>query len=148
MNAKVSVADMQHLIAGELSLRSRIAYTALLLVSLGVAGAIGSLALTEPSLPQRTQIAFAMIVAIALSWVAYSIWVLTRRQVLFAGHRIIAGRMAVAFSALFVAGFAALGKYAAVGFGVVMLAVAVGVLVSARRRFRALMERRRALEAA
>jgi len=156
MNAKVSVADMQRLIAGELSLLSRIGYTALLLIALGFAGAIGSLWLTEPWLPLRTHVAFATMVAIALSWVAYSLWVLTRRQVLFAGHRIIAGRMAVAFCTIFVIGSLVTGiwggggraAYGAAAFGVPMLAIAIGVLVSARRRFRDLMERRRALEAA
>jgi len=143
----VSVADMQKLIAGELSLRSRVAYTALLLVALGVAVVVGSLLLTEPSLPQRTEVAFAVIIAIALSWVAYASWVLTRRQVLFAGHRIVAGRMAVAFSALFVAGCLAVRMMAAAGLGALMLAIAIGILITARQRFRALMERRRALEA-
>ncbi|HEX7153206.1 MAG TPA: hypothetical protein VF618_17095 [Thermoanaerobaculia bacterium] len=146
--------DMQRLIAGELSLRSRIAYTALLLLTLGAAGAIGSLWLTEPSLPLRTHLAFAVLVGINLSWVSYATWVLTRRRVLLAGHRIIAGRMAVTFSAVFVAGAAIVGiwgpggsaAFAAAGFGLVMLAVAIALLIHARKNFARLLERRRVLE--
>jgi len=143
---KPSVEEMQRMMNEELSLRSRIGYTALLLVGLGGAVAIGSLLLTEPSLPARTQVAFALLVAIGLSWAAFATWVLTKRRVLLAGHRIVAGRMAVAFSALFVAGTIALRMYAAAVFGAVLAIVAIAMLVHARRRFAQLMERRRVLE--
>lgn len=151
---KLSVAEVQRLIAGELSLPGRLAYTALLVVSLAMAGILGSLWLTEPSLPFRTQLAFGTMLAIALSWVAYATWVLTRRRVLLAGHRIIAARMAVAFTTIFTtASLAAalwspVGRaaYGASGTGVVMLVVALGMLLSARRRFETLMQRREALE--
>jgi len=111
-------------------------------------------ACTEPSLPLRTRIAFATMLAIALSWVAYATWVLTRRRVLLAGHRIIAARMAVAFTTIFTtASFAAAlwspagpAAYGASGTGVAMLVVALGILLSARRRFETLMQRRDALE--
>jgi hypothetical protein len=151
---KVSVEEMQRRIATELSLRARVGYTALLLLALFVSVAIGSLWLTEPSLPVRTHIAFAAILVIGLSWVAYAIWVLTRRHVLLAAHRIVAARMGVAFSAAFLVGFAALGYwgpnaragYGAAGTGFVMFAIAVAILRSARSRFDELMERRRLLE--
>jgi hypothetical protein len=143
---KPSVEEMQQLVNGELSLGSRVGYTALLLVALGMAGAVGSLWLTEPSLPARTQVAFGAIVVIGVSWVAYAAWVLTRRRVLLAGHRVIATRMAVAFSALFVAGALAVRMVAAAAFGALMLAVAIAMLLHARSRFAQLMERRRALE--
>ena len=153
---KISVVEMQRLMAAELSLRSRLGYTALMLVALGASGVIGSLWLTEPSLPARTQIAFALMIGIGLSWVTYCAWVLTRRQVLLAGHRIIAARMAIAFSAIFVAGSLALAVWgsagrpalAAAGFGAVMLTVAFAILLSARRRFEELMKRRDALQRA
>ncbi|HYI10692.1 MAG TPA: hypothetical protein VEK57_16645 [Thermoanaerobaculia bacterium] len=151
---KVSATEIQRLIAGELSLPSRLGHTFLLLVSLGMTGVIGTLWLTEPSLPARTQIAFALMVTIGLSWVAYAVWVLTRRRVLLAGHRIIAARMAVTFSALFAAGFAILGVwgpssrvgFSAATFGLLMLAVAIGLLMHARKQFARLLERRQVLE--
>ncbi len=151
---KVSVVEMQRLINGELSLRSRLGHTALLLVALAMTVVIASLWLTEPSLPVRTQIAFGVMVGIGLSWVAYAAWVLTRRRVLLAGHRVIAARMAVTFTTVFVLGSVALGiwspvgrpAFAAAGLGALMLMVAVAMLLSARRRFAELMQRRRVLE--
>lgn len=151
---KVSVAEMQRLLAGELSLRMRLGYTALLLVALAMTGVVGSLWLTEPALPLRTQAAFAMIIGIGLSWVVYAVWVLTHRRVLFAGHRIIAARMAIAFTTTFVAASLSLGfwgpagraAYGAAAFGAVMLAIAVVMLRTARRRFAELTRRRHALE--
>jgi hypothetical protein len=149
-----SVAEMQRLISAELSLRARLGYSILLLVAAFTSVALASLWLTEPSLPLRTHVAFAAMVVIGLSWVGYAVWVLTRRRVLLAGHRIIAARMAVTFSAIFSFGFAALGfwgpnaraGYAAAITGLLMLSVAVMMLRSARRRYDELMQRRRALE--
>jgi pimeloyl-ACP methyl ester carboxylesterase len=137
---------MQKMLNTELSMRSRVGYTALLLVGLGGAGLVGSLLLTEPSLVARTQVAFAVLLGINVSWAAYAAWVLTTRRVLLAGHRIIAGRMAVVFSALFVAGMTAVRLYAATIFGALLLIVAIAMLVRARRQFARLMERRRTLE--
>ena len=48
---KPSVEEMQRMLDTELSLRSRIGYTALLLVALAIAGATASLWLTEPCSP-------------------------------------------------------------------------------------------------
>ena len=152
--AQVSVQEMQRLAATELSLRSRLGYTALLLAALAISAVIGALWLTEPSLPARTQIAFALMIGIGLSWVGFSIWVLTRRRVLLARHSVVAARMAVGFSALFVMSFLALGywgppaqaPYAAAGLGLVMLAAALALQSRARRRFEQLTSRRHALE--
>lgn len=149
-----STTEMQRLITTELSLPSRLGYTLLLLSSLAAAGVTGALLLTEPGLPLRTQVAFAVMTAIGLSWAAFAVWVLTRRRVLLAGHRIVAGRMAVGFTALFTAAAWGLGQwggmgrtgYAAAGVGVVMLAAAIAILVHARRRFAELSLRRDALE--
>jgi len=151
---RLSVVEMQRIISGELSLRSRLRYTALLLLALLVTVAIASLWLTEASLPARTRVAFGVMVGIGLSWAAYAAWVLTRRRVLLAGHRVIAARMAVTFTTIFVIGSVALGiwspagrpAYAAAGLGAGLLIVAVAMLLSARRRFEELMQRRRALE--
>lgn len=110
--------------------------------------------LTEPSLPLRTHGAFGLLAGMNLSWAAYAAWVLRRRRVLLAGHRVVAARMAVAFSALFVAGSLAVGMwgpparapFAAAGLGLVMLACSLVLLAQARRRFARLLERRHVLE--
>jgi hypothetical protein len=145
---------MQRRMSMELSVRARRGYTGLLLVALFMSIAVASLWLTEPLLPLRTHLAFASMVAIGLSWVGYAVWVLTRRHVLLAGHRIVAARMAVTFSTLFTIGSAALGYwgpnaragYGAAGTGLVMLVIALAMLRSARSRYRELTERRRGLE--
>jgi membrane associated rhomboid family serine protease len=137
----------------ELSARSRLGYVALLLTALMMAGAVGSLWATEPDLPMRTQAAFASIVVIALSWAAFALWVLTHRRVLLARHSIVAGRMAITFTTIFVAGALAAGittgapaAHAAAGLGAVMLSAAVALLLRAHRNFARLTERRLTLE--
>ena len=146
-------AVLLHLADAQLSLRGRLGYVALLLVALMMTGVIGSLWLTEPALPVRTQVGFAVMIAIGLSWVTFALWVLTHRQVLLAPHRIVAGRMAVTFTALFLMGALAVGyqtggaaAYAAAAVGVVMLVGAVVILMGAHRRFARLMQRRETLE--
>lgn len=95
-----------------------------------------------------------MMLVIGASWVAFALWVLTRRRVLFARQRIVAGRMAVTFTALFTIGAVAVGlttggaaPYATAAAGLVMLGVAVAMLLRAHRTFARLTERRRQLEA-
>jgi hypothetical protein len=157
MEPVVSAAEIQRMLATELSLRARVGYVALLLVSLLMAIGVGSLWLTEPSLPMRTHIAFGLIVVIALSWVALAARVLANRRVLFAAHRIVAAWMSVVFSGIFVAGMLAVrlsdsegydaaAASLAAGCGGVMLAVAVALLLRARRNYAMLQDRRRALE--
>jgi len=48
-------------------------------------------------------------IAAGLSWAAFALWVLARRRMLLARHGIVAGRMAVTFTALFLAGALAAG---------------------------------------
>jgi len=95
-------AEVQQRIARELNLPSRLAHTALLLVSLAGAASIASLLATEPELPARTAAAFRGFVALCLTWSAYAIWVLRRRRVLYATQLVVAARMGVTFSAAFV----------------------------------------------
>jgi hypothetical protein len=114
---------------------------------------IFSLWLTEPALPARTQLAFGLMSIIGVSWVVLASWALTARRPLFARDRVIAGRMAVAFTSLFVVGTgiavamgggaAALG---ALGVGILMLGFAGWTLSSARHRFAVLAARRAELE--
>jgi hypothetical protein len=76
--------------------------------------------------------------------------------VLLARHRVVAGRMAVTFTALFVLGAVAVGAvgdetgkaapYGAAAVGLLLLAVAAALLVQANRTFARLAERRQALE--
>jgi hypothetical protein len=149
-----SAAAAHHLVDAELSAVSRFGYLALLLASLAMSAVTGALWLTEPALPARTSIGLAVITAIGVSWTAFAIWVLTRRRVLFARHSIVAGRMAVTFTSVFVAGALAIGltsggraPFAAAGLGVLMLGGAVVILRRAHRDFDRLEARRRALEA-
>jgi len=153
-NPVLSAADIQRVVAAELGLPSRLGYTLLLLASLAGVGVIVALLVTEPALPARTRIAFALIIAIGLSWAAFATWVLARRHVMLAGHHVVAARMAVAFTSLFTLGgsiiAAVAGKrdtaYTIVGVGLTMLTVAIVRLVRARRRVAALSKRRAALE--
>jgi hypothetical protein len=101
----------------------------------------------------RCQLAFGVMIGIGLSWVAFALWVLTHRRLLLARHRIVAGRMAVTFTALFLAGALAAGyqsgaraAFAAAALGIVMLGAAVAMLLQAHRAFDRLTARRRALE--
>jgi hypothetical protein len=153
--ARVSTEAMRRLLAAELSLPARLAHVGLLLAALGVGTAVASLWATEPALPARTQIAFAAIVAVGLAWASYATWVLRRRRVLLAGHRVVAARMAVTFCTLFVTGALALGlwgpparaPYAAAATGTVLLAVAIVLQGRAHRQLVRLRARCRELEA-
>jgi len=149
----ISAAALRQLADVELSLPSRLGYVALLLAALTMTGIVAALWLTEPTLPWRTRVAFAVMIAIGVAWVIFALWVLTHRRVLLARHRIVAGRMAVAFSLVFVMGALAVGyatgaaaAFTAAALGIVMLAVAVILLVHAHRTFARLSERRRTLE--
>ena len=145
----LSVEDMQHRVAAELSLPSRLGHTALLVMSLSGAALVASLWLTEPALPPRTHAAFAAIVAMALAWAAFAGWVLARRRVLYAYHRVVSGRLAVAITALVLLGAVMLRDRTGTA-GVVtaasFFAVACVVLVRSQRRFAALRARRDELQ--
>ena len=148
-----SMAAIRKLAQGETSVKARLGYVALLLVSSAMTVGLSSLWLTETGLPMRAQVAFGGMVLIGLSWAAFSTWALTTRRVLLARDRVIAGRMSVAFTALFLAGAIAAivmnGQAAAFGAaatGAVMFAVALRVLSGARRRFAELSARRAELE--
>jgi hypothetical protein len=139
----------------ELSFKARMGYVALLLASAAMTVVVIPLWLTEPSLPARTQAAFGAIALIGLSWCALACWVLRARRPLFARDRLIAGRMAMGFTALFaLAALTAVilsaspAAYGALAMGVAMLAVATAVLVGARRRFMSLVARREELQRA
>jgi hypothetical protein len=150
-----SLHRIQALAHSNLSHAARLRYVGLLLVSAAMTTVVLSLWITEPFLPAHTQLAFGVMSLIGMSWCALALWVLRARRPLFARDRVIAGRMAVAFTSLFaaagVASAVVLGgpaAYGAFASGVVMLAAALAVFVRARRRFAQLAARRQELERA
>jgi len=154
MNPQYESADaIRELARAELSVKARLGYVGLLLAAAALTTVILALWLTEPGLPLRTHAAFGAMCVIGVSWVALASWVLTTRRVLFARDQVVAGRMAVMFTAVFATGAlaaviatrsdAALGAFAT---GAVMLSAAFIVLRRARRRFTALSARRAELE--
>jgi hypothetical protein len=150
-----ALEEVRKSLAGELSTRSRLLYTLLLLVDLTMAAALASVWLTEPSLPVRTHIAFGLLLVFALTWSGFLLWTLTRRKVLLVRHRVLAGRLAVLFCSLFTVGALTLGLsqpdqravgLSMAGMGGFLVLVAVVLLISAQRRYRELTARRRHLE--
>ena len=149
-----AVDEVRRLLASGIRAPSRLGFTALLLAGASMAAITASLLLTEPGLPSRTRIAFAVMTGVGVSWAALAAWVLLRRRVLLAGHRVLAGYMAVTYTMLFTLGMLALGRWGPAGrawlyaaaVGVVLVAAALVVLVRARRRWHALDRRRRELE--
>lgn len=152
-SSSLSTAHLPRLLDTELSRRSRLGYVALLLVSMAMTVVVVSLWLTEPALPVRTRVAFGAMTVIGLAWMVFAGWVLTTRRVLLGRDSVVAGRLAVTFTAVFVAGALLVGystggkaPFAAAAAGVGLLGVAVALLVRARRRVAGLMARRDALE--
>jgi len=139
-----------------LSLPTRIRLAALLLASIAMAGITGTLAATEIGLPLRTRLTLTSLCVIGVAWTLFATWVLTRRVVLYAHHRVVVGWIAVVFSALLTAGCLFWEKHdggnawsmSATVVGGVMLTVATFVLHRARTAQRALIQRREVLAAA
>ena len=95
------VQELRELTAAELSLPSRLRYMSLLLAAAMMTTVVTALLLTEPNLPARTSSALAIMALIGASWIAFAIWVLSRKRVLLGNHRVLAGRLSVACSAVF-----------------------------------------------
>lgn len=154
-NRDVDTVDVARRIAeAELSSRPRVAHGVLLAAALTMTVIVAALWLTEPDLPLRTRIALGVLTAIGAGWGGYAAWVLTRRRVLFARQRVIAGWLALLFTTVFTVGAFAIGVagelragLAAGGLGLWLVAVSTLLLTRARRRLAALVDRARALEA-
>lgn len=154
MSTLLTSAEVSRRLSLQLSLPARLGHVALLLVSLVVAGVVGALLLTEAALPPRTKVAFGAMVPIGLAWAGYAAWVLHHRRVLFARHRVIAGRMAVGFALVFTVGTMVLGRasgagapwYGALAVGLLLLCAAVVILHRANVRLATLTRRRQELE--
>jgi hypothetical protein len=135
-----------------LSLRARVAHLALLLGSSAMAIVLTSLLATEPGLPSRTLWSFVLMLLISLCWVAYAVWALHTRITLLAQHRIIAGRLAVAFSTIFVVSAVAAAIHGvpaaalAAVFGAIGLAGALLLLRKAQQHRVDLLQRRDELQ--
>ena len=67
-------ADLRRLTVLELSLPARLRYVALLLGAAAMTAIVSALLLTEPELPLRTSIAFAVMTVIGLSWMVFAAW--------------------------------------------------------------------------
>ena len=147
------VADLQRLSRTELSRAGRIGHVLLALVASAMTIMIVSLWLTEPALPLRTQIAFAVLVGINVAWTAFSLWVLRTKRVMLARHRQVAGRLAVVFASVFTAGCLILAFTAkadaarpALAMSLVLLAVAAVIWRRAEIAYAQLVTRRTQLE--
>lgn len=145
--------QLQRLTRQVLSPRSRYGHVALLLAALIMCTLIAALLVTETGLPGRTQAALAAMLGIGACWAGYAVWVLAYRRTLLANHRVVAGWMAVGFTAMFFAGASGLAWMTgiaafltAAGMGTVMLAAAIVLLVRARRHVDRLRAQRRELE--
>jgi hypothetical protein len=150
-----SVAEVQRLAAMGLSVRARVGYVSLLMVSVFVATAVGSLWATEPALPLRTRAALGVITLMAVGWSVLAAWVLRTRRVLFGRDRVVAARLALAFSTVAALGMAALGyrgprgnaMYYAALVNAAFAVVAWVLLRQASRHVARLTEQRRNAEA-
>jgi hypothetical protein len=152
----LTVEQAQEMVRRELSTPKRLGYLLLLMMTLTAACLIGTLWITEPApLPLRTHVAFGLLTFINLAWSVLFGWIVTRRKVLFAQHRVIAGWMALAFCALFlivglVVAAIRMNTTALAFVGVVgmcQLLLAIVVLKRARHRRRELLARRDELTA-
>ena len=148
-----AVADLKHLTQSELSMRARLAHVMLALVASAMTVIVTSLWLTEPALPSRTASAFGVLTCMGLGWTAFSVWVLKSRRVMLASHRVVAGRLAVLFTSVFVAGSLVLGMVSglrpaqpAAVMGAVLLLIAITLWRRAEAAHARLVSRRDALE--
>lgn len=147
-NPAISADDIRQMLRAELSFKTRAAYLVGLLGTVSFAAALLSLWLTEPGLPLRTHIAFAILVTINLTWAGFCGWALTRRKVLYARQGVIAGRMAVLWCTVFVVGALVVGSTSghvsgglvAAASGLVFLGCAVLLLRRAAARHQQLLQ--------
>jgi len=147
-----SEARVRALVRADLTRGARVGHVLLLVVTVLVAAAVGSLWATEPSLPTRTSVMFLIIIAGAVSWAGYAAWTLTHRRPRLAGHEVVATRVAmmttaVVTVAMVVATANAPSAAMLLGIiGTIQFLVAAVAFRRARRRFAWLLERRATLD--
>jgi hypothetical protein len=130
-----------------LSRARRLSHVALTLAASAATTVIALLWATEPALPARAAWSFAILIIIGLSWVAFGLWVLTRRTPLYARDRVIAARLALGAWLTVTAGCAILRAFtppSAVLLSLLGLAAVTNLLTATRAR-KALQHRRAAL---
>jgi hypothetical protein len=126
-----AVAALERLARTELSRGSRLGHVVLALVASTMTTVVVALWLTEPALPARTSAAFGLLTAIGLGWVAYSAWALRARRVALARQRVVAGRLAFAFTGVFAAGCLVLGLTTTIQAARPAMTMSLGLLVMA-----------------
>lgn len=143
------VQELRRLTASELSFPARLRYVGLLLAAVTMTVIVTALLVTEPSLPRRTSIALALLALMGASWIAFAAWVLTHKRVLLGRQRVIAGHLAVGFSAVFSVGALVIGyvtsnpaAVAAAAMGLPMFLIAATLLSRAKRQVQRLSKRR------
>jgi hypothetical protein len=131
-----------------LSLRKRVGYLAVGLAGLTGSALISLLWATEPGLPPRTKVAFAVLIAIGACWAAFGAWAVTRHTPLFARDRVVASWLGVGAWLVFTVGalIITIPRHT-LGPSLVGVVLALGVLATvnlrtARRARTALMRRR------
>ena len=151
--APAVVAELRRMARTDLSMRARVAHVLLALAASTMTIVVASLWMTEPALPLPTTVAFAVLTCMGIGWVSFSIWVLRSRHVLLARHRVVAGRLAVCFSGVFVVGCLLLGfasssraVWPALAMGVALLLIAIVLWRRAEVAHAGLLARRHTLE--
>jgi hypothetical protein len=146
-------AALAELTERTLSRGERAGHVALTFFAAAMALVVAMLLTTEPGVPMRTTIAFWVLLAIAVSWVAFGLRVLSRRRPLLAEREVVAGRMGLLYSAVFTAGTMAVGMVnagqlvtPATWLGATMMAVALANLLRAQWRRAHLVALRERLE--
>ncbi|GAA2355630.1 hypothetical protein [Dactylosporangium salmoneum] len=143
--------DLLKRLDAPLSLRKRIGYVTVALAGLAGSGLIALLWATEPGLPPRTVVAFAVLVAIGLCWAAFGAWAVTRRTPMFARDRVVAGWLGLGAWVLFTVGALVITTLRhKLEPSLVVVVSALGVLAAvnlraARRRRAALLRRKEQL---
>jgi len=126
----LSVQQVQLYVQEEASMKRRMIYTLLLLFDAGVVVMLVALWSTEPSLPFRTHLAFGAMLAVGLAWLGFFGWVLSRRRPLFALDKVIAGRLALTFTTLFLLGGIAVAVQRAHWLGLLTVVLVAGMFVA------------------
>ena len=144
--------DLLALADTELSRASRLGQLTLLVIFVLMSGVIALLGATEPSLPPRARIVFAVIGAIGVFSSAVAFRALSARRALLARYRVMACSMAVAVAAVIVLSAWLIGlakgipaAFAVAGFGVILLGGTIALLRQENRKLSALTARRHAL---
>ena len=146
----MTIQEAKRYLQSEASLTRRMIYAALLLLDVGMLVLLTALWSTEPTLPLRTHVAFGSMVTVAVAWSVFFGWVLLRRRPLLALDRVVAGRLALGATTLFLLGGMAIAALRGHWPGMLLVALVGGMFVAAAAvvlvravRTRRLLERRR-----